>query len=149
MWKNDVNCSTFFIFPMKDVVCKGLTILFRPQWVKSWWFRYLWNFNSGWQPHQKLSDLVGNLPDFWLPNIEWRSFGLLNIMEKIFGNSAVFPLLFGFCKPFNTLRPRQNGRHFPDAIFKCIFLNENVWILIKISLKFVPNGLINKTLALV
>ena len=30
---------------------------------------------------------------------------------------------------FNTLRPRQNGCHFPDNIFKCIFLNENVWIL--------------------
>ena len=26
----------------------------------------------------------------------------------------------------NTLRPRQDGRHFPDNIFKCIFLNENV-----------------------
>ena len=26
----------------------------------------------------------------------------------------------------NTLRPRQNGRHFPDNIFNCIFLNENV-----------------------
>ena len=26
----------------------------------------------------------------------------------------------------NTLRPRQNGRHFPDDIFKWIFLNENV-----------------------
>ena len=43
----------------------------------------------------------------------------------------------------NTLRPRQNRRHFADAIFKCIFLNENVWILINISLKFVPKGLIN------
>ena len=39
---------------------------------------------------------------------------------------------------FNTLRPRQNGRHFPDDIFKCIFLSENEWSLIKISLKFVP-----------
>ena len=39
----------------------------------------------------------------------------------------------------NTLRPRQNGRHFPDDIFKCIFLNENEWISIKLSLKFVPN----------
>ena len=38
----------------------------------------------------------------------------------------------------NILRPRQNGRHFPDDIFKCIFLNENVWIVIKISVKFVP-----------
>ena len=26
----------------------------------------------------------------------------------------------------NTLRPRQNGRHSPDNIFNCIFLNENV-----------------------
>ena len=42
-----------------------------------------------------------------------------------------------------TVRPRQNGRHFPDDIFKCIFLNENVWISIKISLKFVPKGPIN------
>ena len=30
-----------------------------------------------------------------------------------------------------------------------IFLNENVWIQIKISLKFVPKGLINNILALV
>ena len=41
---------------------------------------------------------------------------------------------------FNTLMPRQNGRHFADDIFKCIFVKENVWILIKISLKFVPKG---------
>ena len=43
----------------------------------------------------------------------------------------------------NTLRPRQNGRHFPDDIFKCIFLNESIWISIEISLKFVPKGRIN------
>ena len=49
----------------------------------------------------------------------------------------------------NTWRPRQNGRHFPDDIFKCIFFNENVWILLKISLKFVPKGPINKIPALV
>ena len=49
----------------------------------------------------------------------------------------------------NTLRPGQNGRHFADNIFKCIFLNENVWIPIKISLKFVPKGQINKIPALV
>ena len=42
----------------------------------------------------------------------------------------------------NTLRPRQNGRHFPGDIFKWIFFNENAWISINISLKFVPMGLI-------
>ena len=40
----------------------------------------------------------------------------------------------------NALRPRQNCRYFTDDIFKCIFLNENVCITIKISLKFVPKG---------
>ena len=48
----------------------------------------------------------------------------------------------------NTLRPRQNGRHFAD-IFKCIFLNENVWIPLKISLTFVPKGPINNIPTLV
>ena len=38
------------------------------------------------------------------------------------------------------LRPRQNDRHFPDDIFKCIFL---------ISLKFVAKGQINNIPALV
>ena len=49
----------------------------------------------------------------------------------------------------NRLRPRQNGRHFADDIFKCILLNENVWIPNKISLKFVPKGLINNIPSLV
>ena len=44
---------------------------------------------------------------------------------------------------FNSLRLRQNGRHSRDGIFKHIFLNENVWILIKISLTLVPKGPIN------
>ena len=38
----------------------------------------------------------------------------------------------------NTLRPRQNGRHFADDLFKLIFLNKNVVISLKISLKCVP-----------
>ena len=50
---------------------------------------------------------------------------------------------FELNRVFNTLRPRQNGRHFADDIFKYIFLNENAWISLKISLKFVPKGPIN------
>ena len=57
---------------------------------------------------------------------------------------------YGITRPqwVNTLRPRQNGRHFADDMFKCIFLNENVWIPIEISLKFVPKGSINNNAAL-
>ena len=49
-----------------------------------------------------------------------------------------------FAALFITLRPRQNGRHFPDDIFKCILLNGNVCISIKISLTFAPTVRINK-----
>ena len=48
-----------------------------------------------------------------------------------------------FTSNINILRPRQNGRLFADDIFKRIFFNENIRISIKISLKFVPKGLIN------
>ena len=49
----------------------------------------------------------------------------------------------------NPLRPRQNGRCFPEDTSKCFFLNENVLISIKISLKFVLKGPINNIPALV
>ena len=62
--------------------------------------------------------------------------------------------LYVFCglsllSHINTLRPRQNGRHFSDGIFKLIFLSEKVWIMIKISLKIVPKRPIDNIPALV
>ena len=54
------------------------------------------------------------------------------------------------CGPdLNTLRLRQNGHHFADDTFKCIFFYENVRIAMKISLKFVPKGPINNIPSLV
>ena len=49
----------------------------------------------------------------------------------------------------NTLMSRQNCRHFADDIFKCISWNKNVWISLKITLKFVPNVRNNNIPALV
>ena len=49
----------------------------------------------------------------------------------------------------NSLRLIRNRRHFADYIFKYIFLNENVWISIKVLLKFDPKGPINNIPALV
>ena len=43
----------------------------------------------------------------------------------------------------------MSARHFPDDIFKGIFLNENIWISINISLKFFLKGPINNIPALV
>ena len=86
-------------------------------------------------------------------------------MSVVFNNDWVKNLCFFFsgdqfwhhiitplwvtCWVLNTLRPRQNGCHFADGIFRCIFLNENVWILLKISLSFVPKGPINNIPTLV
>ena len=50
---------------------------------------------------------------------------------------------------FYTLRPRQDGRHFANDSFKCIFFKEHYCILIKISLKYVCKGPIENNLALV
>ena len=47
------------------------------------------------------------------------------------------------------IEAETNGLHSADDIFKCIFWNENVWIPIKISLKFVPKCPINNIPAMV
>ena len=49
----------------------------------------------------------------------------------------------------NTLKPRQDGLHFADDIFKCIFLNEDKRMSFNISLKFVPKDPVNNIAALV
>ena len=61
-------------------------------------------------------------------------------LQRCFGQTTI---------EVNILRPRQSGRRFADDTFKCIFLNENVRISFKISLKFVPLGPINNIPALV
>ena len=44
---------------------------------------------------------------------------------------------------FDTLGPEQHGRLFTDNFFKLIFLNEDYYISIHISLKFIPKDLID------
>ena len=73
----------------------------------------------------------------------------LHLSDQHFHCITRFFLYYRFDRFLNTLRMRQNGRHFPDNIFKCIFLKEDVWILIMILLKFVPNVQINNIPALV
>ena len=44
---------------------------------------------------------------------------------------------------FISSSPRQNGHHFADDIFKCLFVNEKSCIFIQISLKFFAKALID------
>ena len=77
-----------------------------------------------------------------LLNQYWYAGSLPLTLTYLLSNVTQHPLK-------NTLRPRQNGQYFPDNIFKCIFLNEKVCILINNSLKFVPKGPINNIPAFV
>ena len=92
--------------------------------------------------------------------VQWKKFietGSFNKTHKItsFGWHDLYNVLLPILREYqihvylNTLRLRQNGRNFTGNILKCIFLNENVWISIKISLKFVPSCPINNIPALV
>ena len=49
---------------------------------------------------------------------------------------------------FNSSPPGQNCLHFAHVVFRCIFVNEKVCILNKISLRFVPKAPIHNNPAL-
>ena len=51
--------------------------------------------------------------------------------------------------PYSSSLPAQNGRYLEDDIFKCPFMKEQFCILIRISLKFVPNSEVDDKSALV
>ena len=78
---------------------------------------------------------------------------VLKISIKINGSYccpwATVPYGFMWPQLVNAFRPWQNGRHFPDDIFKRIFLNENIWIWNTIWLDFVPMVPIGNKTALV
>ena len=68
---------------------------------------------------------------------------------KIQINKMTLNIVFLTLQWVNTLRLRQNGHYFADDIFKCIFLNKNIWISLYSSQKFVPKVWVNNIPALV
>ena len=101
----------------------------------------------------QMASYAENISIWWRHHDIYRYTWLMTLSETETG-PAQWPtfaswILISSTNLFNTLGPRQNGHRFTDDIFKGIFLNENVWISIKISLKFVPKGPINNIPALV
>ena len=79
-------------------------------------------------------------------SMSWNHHG---VVISVLYNSDETTRWVMYIRIVDTLRPKQNGRHFADDIFKCFFLNENVSIPIKISLRFVPKGPINNIPAMI
>ena len=80
----------------------------------------------------------------WIIETAWPS--MCYIMQYVFTLLNLVQLMVYLM--VNTLSPRQNGRRFADT-FKRIFLNENVRISPKISLKFVLKVPVNNIPSLV
>ena len=82
-------------------------------------YHHMYEMEEGHSPHGR--DVRYGYNQDIFPNFSWRGYAIMSRTQV--GNS---------------ITPGQNGCHFADGIFKCIFVNENVWIPLKISLKFVP-----------
>ena len=70
---------------------------------------------------------------------------VLSDSDVMFGDDYMFCEQSKLKIAVNTLR----ANNFADDIFKCILLNVNVLISIKISMKFIPKGPFNNIPALV
>ena len=84
--------------------------------------------NAFYKPNVKITSPGWNFtcPQWFLPAFgRWPG---VNVMGCIIwtNDGLLTHLCITWPRWVNTLRPRQNGRHFPDDIFRCIFLNENV-----------------------
>ena len=88
-------------------------------------------------------------PPFWKHPVQHIGHLIATSVCYISSTQVLIYILLMVVALVNTLSPRQNGRHFPDDVYKWIFLNESVWISIKMSLKFVPGGPINNIQPLV
>ena len=73
---------------------------------------------------------------------KYMKFSHLFSLQMLFCFEEVNTLFLAFCiiPQHLTYWDRHNGQHFTEHIFTCIFFNENVSILIYISLKFVPKS---------
>ena len=61
-------------------------------------------------------------------------------------SAVTVPALRARITSINTMKSKQNGRHFVDDTFKLIFLNKIKSTFIQISQKYVPKSSINNNL---
>ena len=129
--------------------------LFRRRSKKTSKFRVtgLWEGNSpvtGEFPAQRASN-VENVSIWWRHH-EWGSLRCHGVQKRLKWRVGIFflnilhaemSILIYTLNIINTTKPAQTGRHIAEDIFKCIFLNENLRILIQISLRFISRGTIH------
>ena len=77
-----------------------------------------------------------------LISFHWTDVCLTNVVNRVprpTVQNSTTSCLWKRCA-VNSSSPGQNGSHFADDIFNCIFMNELFGISVRISLKFVHKG---------
>ena len=103
------------------------------------------NFSENWREIQAYSFKKMHLkmsPAKWRPfclglNVLIRDFNIATVGDRLMFRGRSYHSIDADAaenRLLNTLRPRQNGRHFTGDTFKRIFVNKNVRNFIKISL---------------
>ena len=131
---------------------KRLLVLYGTHCIGKWnerlGFRPLVNLNWARQTLRQWNECVKHaclrLELHWTPNLvagspkrfqgEWPLYWevrhihvSLTTLQNHLDSTPIWPSpLTGASRYINTLRPRRNGQHFTDNIFKRIFFNENV-----------------------
>ena len=101
------------------------------------WHHKIWSTN--WQQAITRTNYAKLIVNWTFGNKLNSEFDLKIFYQEISFENAGLKMSFSF-RPqcVNSLSPKQNGHHFADNAFKCIFLNENFSISTNISLKCVP-----------
>ena len=123
-------------------------------WKRKWYGWIDWNLGavSSWiyrLPSIYYRDEMVMLTEALYKTIKIKTVFILNRNPYHTQNSAKYEQHALFLVWIIDLLPGQNGRHFADDIFRCIFVSEKCCILIEISLKFVPKSPFKNNPALV
>ena len=108
-----------------------------------------------WEPFCRWASVLGDLFHFME---QGHKVEIKNTEKTLYGRQCPSYCLISKCKKYISVSVVDSLTHwgrdkmaaiFSDDILKWIFLNENVWISINISLKFFPRGPINNIPTLV
>ena len=113
---------------------------------------YRHEHSRGWRIWPHISQELLNLINQWIKFWNWCILipqRAPQVTVNLGGVVGVYCWVWTLMGHLKHIEAETKWPPFPDAIFKCIFIYEIIWISIKISLKFVPRGPINNIPALV
>ena len=109
--------------------------------TQQWYCHVLYKISNNWVIMAKVSFGQMRFHKILVQDAFWRDI-LYMLCRFIFylGTVVLDPARIYSRHHVKSSPPAQNDSHFADDIYKYIFLNEKFYILIWISLKFIPKG---------